>query len=74
MYGQGWVGSNADLQRIRKEEKRREEQKKQFEEQQKQGKDKVSAAGLRQFGASTSEVRARSFSGGRVLWHGYTSA
>jgi Tfp pilus assembly protein PilE len=56
MYGQGWVRSNADLQKIRRQEKKREEQKKDFEDQQQQGKDKVAGAGLRQFGASTSEV------------------
>lgn len=75
MYGQGWVVSNADLQKIRRQEKRREEQKKNFEEQQKQGQDKVKSAGLRQFGASTSEVNlnlTRSHQGqlihGAVRW------
>jgi hypothetical protein len=69
MYGQGWVVSNADLQKIRKQEKRREEQKKQVEDQRKQGQDKVNSAGLRQFGTSTSEVKPASVLGCREPWH-----
>ena len=56
MYGQGYVGNAHDSQRIRRQEKQRDDARKQFEALHKQSEDKVSAAGLRQFGASKKEV------------------
>lgn len=61
MYGQGYVGTSQDVNRIRRQEKQREEQKKAFEELQKQKRDKVETAGLRQFGASKTEVLETAF-------------
>jgi hypothetical protein len=55
---EGYVGNSADVQRIRRQEKQREQQKKQFEELKAASDAKVDQAGLRQFGAGASEVRA----------------
>lgn len=53
---QGYVGSAEDQRRIRRQEKEREDRKKQFEDKKKRSDANVDAAGLRQFGAGTSEV------------------
>lgn len=58
-FGDGYVGNSADVARIRRVEKQREEAKKKYEEQAKAQREKAEAAALRQFGASTSEVRER---------------
>jgi protein FAM50 len=57
MFNNGYVGTGEDVQRIRRMEKQREEQKKKYESLHKQTKDEADRAGLRQFGASTEEVR-----------------
>ena len=55
-YGQGYVGTGEDVQRIRRMEKQREESKKKFDSLKKEGTDRIEAAGLRKFGASIHEV------------------
>lgn len=57
---QGYVGNSQDVTRIRRQQKQREEQRKKFEELKNQSKAKVEAAGLRRFGAGSSEVRLES--------------
>ncbi|GMH33809.1 hypothetical protein BSKO_01643 [Bryopsis sp. KO-2023] len=52
---QGYVGNSQDVTRIRRQQKQREEQRKKFEELKNQSKAKVEAAGLRRFGAGSSE-------------------
>eukprot|EP00878_Enallax_costatus_P021732 GHUV01023023.1.p1 GENE.GHUV01023023.1~~GHUV01023023.1.p1 ORF type:complete len:354 (+),score=142.08 GHUV01023023.1:159-1220(+) len=59
MFANGYVGSSEDAQKLRKLGKQREEQRKKFEELQE--KKKREAAGLRQFGASKSEVLEAAF-------------
>lgn len=61
MYGQGYVGTSQDVNRIRRQEKQREEERKNFEELQKQKRDGVQTAGLRQFGVSKTEVLESTF-------------
>ncbi len=53
---QGYVGSGEDQRRIRRQEKEREEKKKLYEKAKEQSDANVEGAGLRQFGAGTSEV------------------
>jgi protein FAM50 len=53
---QGYVGSGEDQRRIRRQEKEREEKKKEYEKAKQQSDANVEGAGLRQFGAGTSEV------------------
>lgn len=59
MFANGYVGSSEDAQKLRKLGKQREQQRKKFEELQE--KKKGEAAGLRQFGASKSEVLEAAF-------------
>ncbi len=56
---QGYVGSGEDQRRISRYEKQREEKKRNFEKQKQQSDANVDNAGLRVFGAGTSEARAR---------------
>lgn len=55
---QGYVGSGEDQRRISRYEKDREEKKRKFEAQKQQSDANIDAAGLRVFGAGTSEARA----------------
>jgi hypothetical protein len=55
---QGYVGNADDQRRIRRQEKEREEKKAQYEKSKAQSDANVDAAGLRVFGAGTSEARA----------------
>mmetsp|Transcript_32292 Transcript_32292/g.58685 ORF Transcript_32292/g.58685 Transcript_32292/m.58685 type:complete len:335 (-) Transcript_32292:371-1375(-) len=61
MYSNGYVGTNEDVQRIRKQEKQREEQRKKFEESKKQSNDRVETSGLRKFAASSNEIVEAAF-------------
>lgn len=56
---QGYVGNADDQRRIRRQEKEREEKKAQYEKKKAQSDANVDAAGLRVFGAGTSEARAQ---------------
>ncbi|CAD7698806.1 unnamed protein product, partial [Ostreobium quekettii] len=58
---QGYVGNSQDVTRIRRQQKQREEQKKKFEELRNQSKAKLENAGLRRFGAGSSEVLDTAF-------------
>lgn len=53
---QGYVGSAQDITRIRRQQKKREEQLRKLEEIKKETEAKVESAGLRRFGAGTSDV------------------
>ena len=53
---QGYVGNAEDQKRIARYEKQRQEKAAEFEKQKKQSDANVDAAGLRVFGAGTSEV------------------
>ncbi|KAG2491992.1 hypothetical protein HYH03_009722 [Edaphochlamys debaryana] len=61
MFGNGYVGTGEDVQRIRRMEKQREEQRKKFEQMHKQTKDEADRAGLKKFGASTEEALEHAF-------------
>lgn len=58
---QGYVGSSEDKRRIARQEKQREEERKKFEDRKKQSDANVNAAGLRQFGAGSTEVLENAF-------------
>ena len=51
-----YIGSAEDSRRIRKQEEEREKQRKEFEERKRQGESNIDSAGLRQFGAGSTEV------------------
>ena len=51
-----YIGSAEDSRRIRKQEEEREKQRKEFEERKRQGESNIDNAGLRQFGAGSTEV------------------
>lgn len=51
-----YIGSAEDARRIRKQEEDREKQRKEFELRRQQGESNVDGAGLRQFGAGTTDV------------------
>lgn len=57
MFADGYVGTTEDANRIRRQEKQRQEQRKKFEQLAKAKHDQAETAGLRQFAATTSEVR-----------------
>ena len=60
---QGYVGSGADVQRIRRQEKEREESRQKYEEAKKrrEAEDGTAANAFKQFGAGTSETLEQAF-------------
>lgn len=57
MFANGYVGTNADAVRIRRQEKEREKERKKYEEKAAEKEQAVQSAGLKQFAATTTEVR-----------------
>lgn len=51
-----YIGSAEDARRIRKQEEEREKQREEFEKRKQAGESNVDGAGLRQFGAGTTDV------------------
>ena len=62
-----YIGSAEDARRIRKQEEEREKQKKEFAKRKLAGESNVDGAGLRQFGAGTTDVRLSSSKGACIL-------
>lgn len=56
MFANGYVGTNEDVVRIRRQEKEREKERKKYEEKAAEKERQVQTAGLKQFAATTSEV------------------
>ena len=55
-FAMAYIGSAEDARRIRKQEEEREKQRKEFEQRKQQGESNVDGAGLRKFGAGTTDV------------------
>ena len=62
-----YIGSAEDARRIRKQEEEREKQKEEFEKRKLAGESNVDGAGLRQFGAGTTDVRPSSSRGAQLV-------
>jgi hypothetical protein len=60
----GYVGSFEDKRRIARQQKEREEERKKLEDLRKKVEQGAANAGLRKFGAGTSEVRGKG-----ACWH-----
>ncbi len=54
--GDGYVGTAEDSARIRRMGKKREEERKKFEEERRMRQERIDGAGLRKFGAASTEV------------------
>lgn len=59
MFANGYVGTAEDSVRIRRQEKERAKEREKFEKLAKAKHDDAANAGLKQFAATTSEVRGR---------------
>ena len=68
-----YIGSAEDARRIRKQEEEREKQKLEFEKRKQAGESNVDGAGLRQFGAGTTDVRTATLGGAKLMFHSNAS-